>query len=366
MSDRVLIDLLANHGISRRKFLTYCAGLASILALPPRFAPRIARALEQVDRPSLIWLKIQDCTGCTESMLRSRDPTVSELILDLVSLDYHETIMAAAGTQVETAKASTVAEGGYLLVVEGSVPLAEDGVFAVIAGRTGIDHLREAASKAAAVIDVGTCASFGGVAAASPNPTGAVGVPDVVAGVPVVNLSGCPLNADNLAATLVHFLTFGELPATDGLGRPLFAYGSRVHDYCQRRAHFDAGQFALEWGDEGHRKGWCLYRLGCKGPATFANCPAIRWNAGTSWPVGAGHPCVGCSEPGFWDTMTPFYGRLPRVAGFGVETTADEIGIGLLAGTGALIAAHGIARAVQRRRPVPATRPAGPEIQEEE
>ena len=175
-------------------------------------------------------------------------------------------------------------------------------------------------------------------------------VEDIVSGVPVVNLSGCPVNADNLTATIVHYLTFGEFPATDDLGRPLFAYGERIHDTCPRRGHFDAGQFAEEWGDEGHRKGWCLYRLGCKGPSTFHNCPSVRYNDGTSWPIGAGHGCVGCSEPDFWDDMTPFYGRLPGVQVGDTNLSVDQIGLGVLAATATGFALHGVGKVVQHRR----------------
>jgi hydrogenase small subunit len=153
----------------------------------------------------------------------------------------------------------------------------------------------------------------------------------------------------NITATAVHFLTFGALPATDQEGRPLFAYGARIHDNCERRAHFDAGQFVQEWGDEAHRKGWCLYKMGCKGPATFHNCPVVRWNEGTSWPVGAGHGCIGCSERHFWDEMTPFYRRLPTVPGFGVTTTADKIGAWIVGGTAAAFAAHGVASAIRAK-----------------
>ncbi len=344
-----LIDRLASWGIDRRRFLKYCAELTAVLALPPRYVSRIAEAFETVDRPRLVWLEFQDCAGNTESFLRSRNPGVADIVLDLISVDYHETIMAAAGHQAEAAKEATIAEGGHLVVVEGSVPLADGGVYCTIGGKTALQILHEASQGAAAIINVGTCSAFGGIPAAAPSPTGAAGVPDVVSGVPIVNLPGCPANADNITATLVHYLTFGELPATDSKGRPLFAYGTRIHDSCERRAHFDAGQFVLEWGDEGHKKGWCLYRMGCKGPSTFHNCPAVRWNAGTSWPIGAGHGCVGCSEPGFWDTMDPFYGRLPDVTGFGVESTADAVGIGIAAATAAGFAAHGITKAIQRK-----------------
>ena len=169
---------------------------------------------------------------------------------------------------------------------------------------------------------------------------------------PVVNIAGCPMNVDNLTGTVVHFLTFGALPATDGLGRPLFAFGKRIHDHCERRAHFGAGQFVENWDDAGHRDGWCLYKMGCKGPETYHNCPDVRWNEGVSWPIGAGHGCLGCSEPGFWDTMTPFYRRLPEVPGFGVEASVDKIGLALTGLTAAGIAAHAVASGVRARTKV--------------
>jgi len=106
--------------------------------------------------------------------------------------------------------------------------------------------------------------------------------------------------------TLLHFLLFGSLPPADSLGRPLWAYGKRIHDFCERRAHYDAAEFVEEWGDAGAQKAWCLYKMGCKGPYTYANCSKIKFNDGTSWPVQAGHGCMGCTEPGFWDTMSPF------------------------------------------------------------
>jgi hydrogenase small subunit len=240
-----------------------------------------------------------------------------------------------------------MAEPGYLLVVEGSIP-GNVGA-CTIGGRSATDILAEAASGAAAVLAVGTCATFGGIPKARPNPTSAASVADVISGKPLVNISGCPPVADNITATIVHFLSFGSLPATDGLSRPLFAYGNRIHDACERRAHYDAGEFALTFGDEGHANGWCLYKLGCKGPDTFNSCPTTRWNSGTSWPVQAGHGCIGCAEPDFWDTMTPFYSTLADVHGFGVEATANDIGLAVVAGTAALFAAHGVGKAVQHR-----------------
>jgi hydrogenase small subunit len=275
-----ILERLERNGIDRRKFLKYCAGLTSLLCLPDVYTPRVARALQETTKPGLIWLEFQDCAGNTESFLRSRNPGVADIVLDVLSVNYHETIMAAPGAAAEAAREAAIEEGGYLVVVEGSIPLADGGVYCTIGGKTARQILDETVANSGGVISIGTCSSYGGIPAASPNPTGAVGVRELVGDVPVLNLPGCPANADNITATVVHYLTFGALPAADSEGRPLFAYGERIHDHCERRAHFDAGQFALEWGDEGHRKGWCLYKLGCKGPATYHNCPSVRWNGG--------------------------------------------------------------------------------------
>lgn len=332
------------RGISRRDFMKFCTAMSAALALPPAFAPKIAHALDQVKRPTLVWLEFQDCAGNTEALLRASHPTVAELVLDVLSVDYHETIMAAAGHQAEEALAKVTREqkGKYLVIVEGSIPLKDNGVYCCVGGRSAVDIAREVCGNAFATIAVGSCAAYGGIPAAAPNPTGAVGVKDAVPEATVINLPGCPLNPDNLTALVVHYLTFNKLPAVDSHGRPLFAYGKRIHDACERRPHFDAGQYVEQWGDHGHKKGYCLYKMGCKGPATWHNCPTQRYNEKTNWPVGAGHGCVGCSEPIFWDSMTPFYRRLPNVPGFGIESTADKIGAGLAVATAGAFAAHGV------------------------
>ncbi|GLI37827.1 hydrogenase small subunit [Geobacter hydrogenophilus] len=342
--------LWEERGVSRRDFLKFCTAMSAALALPVSLAPRIAEALESDSRPSVIWLEFQSCTGDTEALLRAANPTVGEIVLDVLSVDYAETIMAAAGHQAEEARLKTLKErsGKYIAVVEGAIPMKDNGVYCCVGGRSAVDIAREVCGGAMATITVGTCASYGGIPAASPNPTGAVGVKDAVPGATVINLPGCPVNTDNLVATVVHILTFGKLPATDSKGRPLFAYGKRIHDNCERRPHFDAGQYVEQWGDQAHRAGHCLYKMGCKGPETFHNCPTQRYNEKTNWPVGSGHGCAGCSEPHFWDTMTPFYRRLPNVPGFGVEATADKIGLGVAAATAAAFGIHGVVSALRK------------------
>ncbi len=343
---------LIERGVSRRDFLEFCGSLSVIWGLGKQGTQKVARALEAIRRPSVIWIQLQECTGCVESVLRSAEPTIGDLVLDLVSLDYSHTIMAASGHAAEKTLADAMAgnKGKYILLVTGSVPLAEDGVYLTIGGRTSKVILEEAAAGAAAVIAVGACAHWGNIQAARPNPTGAVGVSDIIKNKPVVNIAGCPPIGDVVTATVVHFLTFGRLPALDADGRPLFAYGARIHDQCPRRANFDAGQYVEAFDDENARKGWCLYKVGCKGPATFSPCPIFQWNSGTSWPIGAGHPCLGCTERNFWDTMTPFYGRLPDVAGFGVESRVDLIGAALAVGATAGVVAHATATALHQSR----------------
>jgi hydrogenase small subunit len=287
--------------LSRRDFLQFCTAMAATLGLPAGAEAAVAKAIEAAKRPSVIWLHFQECTGCTESLLRAEHPTLEKLILDVISLDYHETLMAAAGHQAEAARKSAMAanKGKYILVVEGAIPVLENGIYCKIGGTKAVDLVKECAADAAAVIAIGSCASWGGMPSTGPNPTGASGVADVL-GKPVVTIPGCPPNPYNFLSTAVHFLTFGSLPAVDKLGRPKFAYGRLVHENCERRAHFDAGRFAMAFGDEGHRQGYCLYKLGCKGPETYANCPTIGFgDAGEgNWPVGCGHPCIGCTEKG--------------------------------------------------------------------
>jgi hydrogenase small subunit len=330
--------------MTRRDFLQFCTALAATLGLPQGAEAAVAEAVAAKKRPSVIWLHFQECTGCTESLLRAEHPTLEKLILDVISLDYHETLFAAAGHQVEAARLAAMAEnkGQYVLVIEGAIPTRDNGIYCKVGGKTAIELTRECAADAAAVIAIGSCASWGGMPSTDPNPTGAKGVAEVL-GKPVVTIPGCPPNPYNFLSTVVHFLTFGKLPEVDALGRPKFAYSRLIHENCERRAHFDAGRFALEFGDAGHRQGYCLYKLGCKGPETHANCSVILFGdagAGT-WPVACGHPCIGCTEQGV-GFQKPIHALaklkniepsafLPRIV--------EEQGVGASLGAAALLAA---------------------------
>ncbi len=348
----LLRDELERRGVSRREFVKFCAGVASVLALPKAMGPRIAHAIEKGSKPTLVWLEFQDCAGNTESFLRASKPTAADVVLDVLSVDYHETIMAAAGRQAEFARDETIKNhrGKFIAVVEGSIPIGAKGAYCTIGGRSAVDIAREVCGSAAATIAVGTCAAFGGIPAAAPNPTEALSVEEAVPGIKnLINLPACPVNAENLTALIVHYLTFGSWPALDAYRRPTFAYGKAIHDACERRAHFDAGQYVESWGDAGHRAGWCLYKVGCKGPVTFQNCPNVRWNEGTNWPVGCGHPCIGCAEPGFWDRMSPFYTHLKGIPGFLPNVDPDLIGMIAAGGVGGAFLTHGLVSLARRK-----------------
>jgi len=301
-------ERLEHRGVSRRDFLKFCSTVAVALGMGPAFGPSIAKALTAPGRPSVIYLHDAECTGCTEALLRSSKPFVDELILDTISIDYQETIMAAAGEAAEEALHQAMKNpNGYLCVVEGSIPTAMDGLYGTIGGKTMYEINKEVLAGAKGVIAYGTCACFGGIPSAAPNPSGAKGVNDCFAdmGIKAINIPGCPPNPLNLIGALAAVLSGTKLEL-DALNRPLAFFGHTVHEQCERLPHFEAGEFALSFDSEEARKGWCLYKLGCKGPITYNNCPKARFND-VSWPVAAGHPCICCSEPNFWDTMTPFY-----------------------------------------------------------
>ncbi|WP_102225734.1 hydrogenase small subunit [Acidimangrovimonas sediminis] len=341
---------LAGYGISRRALLKFAAAAATSLALPPGVAPAIAESLSGARRQSLIWLSFQDCTGCLESLTRSDAPGIERLIFDFISLDYQETLMAAAGAAADETlvRAARDNHGKYLLAIDGSVPTAEGGVHSMVGGRTNMDMLAELAEGAAAVLAIGTCAAYGGIPKAAPNPTSAVGIADLVKEKPIVNIPGCPPIPEVLTGVLVNFLTFGRLPDLDDLGRPLAYFGTTIHDQCYRRPYYDQGKFAHSFDDEGARQGWCLFELGCKGPTTRNACASLKWNGGTSFPIQSGHGCLGCSEPDFWDKGS-FYTSLSGGEGPPWDAVGGAAAVGLGIGGAAAFAARRSRAAVDRQ-----------------
>lgn len=336
-------EMLARRGISRRALLKYSSYLASVMALPPAASTAMAQGLASAPRMSVIWLSFQECTACSESLTRAYSPSIDELIFDFISLDYIEVLQAASGHQAEAAKEAAMEanKGKYLVLVDGSIPTGNMG-FSTVAGHSNIDTLKHCAEHALAVVAIGSCAAFGGLPAAKPNPTGAVSVKDIITDKPVINISGCPPIPEAMTGTLAHVLTFGTLPDLDPHGRPLAFFGNSIHDRCYRRSFYDKGLFAKSFDDEGARKGWCLYEVGCKGPVTYNACSTLQWNGATSWPVKSGHGCLGCSEPDFWDRGS-FYKPLPAAT---AGLTAP-----LLAGgaVGAAAGAYAARAAAQRR-----------------
>jgi quinone-reactive Ni/Fe-hydrogenase small subunit len=337
INERSFDEALQLEGFNRRDFMKWASATTAMLMLPASFTPLVAKATEVMNRVPVIWLELQDCAGNSEALLRSDAPTIDELLLDVLSLEFHEAIMAAAGHQAEEQMDEAIEHfaGKYLCLVEGAIPVAMNGLYGTIGAKaeTFEEHLLRVSEKSAAVIAVGTCATFGGVPAAAPNPTNAVGVMDIVKNKPIVNISACPANPANIVGTILHFVLTGSIPELDHLLRPKFAFGYRIHDNCERRAHFDAGEFVEEWGDIGAKNNFCLYKMGCKGPMTFNNCSIVRYNEAVNWPIGAGHGCIGCSEPQFWDKYAqerPMADTHFKAPTGGVEKTVDEFGMGLI------------------------------------
>ncbi|MBI5280766.1 MAG: hydrogenase small subunit [Candidatus Solibacter usitatus] len=319
-------DLLRAHGVDRRTFLKFCTATAAALGLEPALVPQVVAAMENKPRIPVIWLHGLECTCCSESFIRSSHPLVADIVLNMISLDYDDTLMAAAGHQAEENRKKIMKDhpGNYILAVEGNAPTKDGGVYCTIAGETFLNILQETAAGAKAVIAWGSCASNGCVQAARPNPTGAKPVHDLISHKAIINVPGCPPIAEVMTGVITYLLTFDKIPQLDRFGRPSMFYGQRIHDKCYRRSFFDAGQFVEQWDDDGARKGWCLYKMGCRGPMTYNSCSTFKWNEGVSFPIGSGHPCIGCSEDNFWDNG-PFYQRLSSVPVPGIESTPDRV-----------------------------------------
>jgi hydrogenase small subunit len=345
-----LWEAMQSRGYSRRDFLRFCAIAAAAAGIDASGLPAVVQALDKQPRPPVVWFHFQECTCCSESFIRSSHPIVADILLDKISLDYSETLQAAAGERAEEALRKTMKDfrGKYIMTVEGSVPVKDGGIYCTIGGRTALDIVKEAAEGAAAVVAWGSCASNGCVQSSRPNPTGATPIHKIL-GRTVVNVPGCPAIADVMSGVIVHLLAFGRLPQLDSQGRPKAFYSTRVHDSCYRRPNYDAGLFVESFDDANAKRGYCLYKMGCRGPTTYNSCGIIRWNEGVSYPIQSGHPCIGCSESGYFDNG-PFYRQLEAFPGFGIETTADAIGLGLAAAAAGGMAVHAVSTNIRKRR----------------
>jgi hydrogenase small subunit len=293
--------------LDRRRFLKYCIGSAAALGLDRAVLGRLEQAFAAPldGLPTVLWLAGSNCTGCTVSLanlVADEGPAdVGDLLINTLNLAYHPNLMGAAGDlAVQTlTQAST---GDYVLAVEGGIPTAFGGNACMLWTENGHDvTAMEAVSLLApgalAVLAIGSCASFGGIPAGEPNPTGVTSV-GALTGQSVINIPGCPTHPDWIVWTIAQLLA-GSPPALDQYGRPAALFSDRVHDNCPLRHTDEAEAFGVP--------GRCLEELGCRGKETRADCPSRRWHGQSSWCIGVGSQCVGCVEPGFPDSFSPFH-----------------------------------------------------------
>jgi hydrogenase small subunit len=303
--------------VTRRDFLKYCLGSAAVLGLNSSVIGRLEETLAAGGGPPVIWLAGANCTGCTVSLanrISTSHPTdVADLLVNTIDLAYHPNLMGAAGDLAVSALRDA-SSGPFVLVVEGGIPTAFGGHTAMLWTEAGVEvtaqsAVMDLAPRAAAVVCVGTCSSFGGIPAAAPNPTGIKSVSSLT-GVNTFNIPGCPAHPDWIIGTVAQLLA-GSPPALDSLRRPTAYYGSIVHNNCPRNGRDWASTFGVQ--------DLCLRAMGCKGPNTHGNCQGSAgkgiWNNATNWCVGANSICLGCTESGFPDAFSPIYsgvGALPR------------------------------------------------------
>ena len=351
--------------LTRREFLKLCGSSAIAFGISQIFIPDIAKTFANAaeGNPSVIWLQGQSCSGCSVSLLNTVHPSIQEALLDIISLRFHPNVSAATGDTAISILDQAIEEeaGKFILVVEGAIPTALNGETCTIGVKNGklvpmVEWVKELGSKSKAVLNVGTCSSFGGIPAAPPNPTGAKPTSEILTSKTMINIPGCPPHPDWIVGTIAHVLMYG-IPELDSKLRPTLFYGELIHDNCERRKYFDDGEFAKSLSDKG-----CLYELGCKGPITYSDCPIRSWNNGVNWCIQSGAPCAGCCNSSFPSANgTAFYEKVSDVELPGVRITANKIGGILGVATAAGIAGHGIGRLVTKYR----RKDVGEESQEE-
>lgn len=286
------------NNISRRDFLKFCGIGAVSLGLSLSDLTLLKKVLANPNAPSVIWLQGAGCTGCSESLLNrvstTTPKTAGDLLINSINLVYHPTLMSLAGqSAVEQAEAA-YSKGGYILAVEGGVPTAFNGYACAVwtynnEEVTFQSAVLDLASKASKIICIGTCASWGGISAAPPNPTGVKGV-KAVTGKTTINISGCPPHPDWIVWAIAQLL-LGNNIALDSYGRPTALYSQKIHDKCPRKGKGEAETYGLDL--------MCLKDLGCRGPQTRASCLSQFWNNKVNWCIDANSPFIGCTEPTF-------------------------------------------------------------------
>ena len=338
------MDMLQARGVSRRDFMKLCAAVTAAMGLPAAFEPEVAMAVEAaIKKPAVLWLEGQDCAGCSESTIATLNPSAAEVILDMISMRYHETIMAGTGDNAKEAYEATVKEGNYVLIVEGSIP-KENDKYCMVGGESFRGLVEKAAKNAAVVLAIGSCAAYGGIPAATASK--GVGVSHFVKDKPVINLPSCPVKPSRLIGTIIYYLTFKKAPELDKDNRPKVFYGMNIHENCPRRGHFENSEFVQDW-NEPTQSGWCLLLKGCKGPKTWADCGSVWWNDNVNYCINAGSPCAGCAQPEFYNDFSPLYQKQEMFTLPGIGQINPDTAGKVVAGAAALgIAAHLVGSAI--------------------
>jgi hydrogenase small subunit len=284
--------------ISRREFLKLCGASAAAIGLSATELGLLEKALANPNGPTVIWLQGSGCTGCTESFLNrisTSDPkTAADVLINSINLVYHPNLMAVAGRSAVLQVQKAYADGNYILAVEGGVPTRFGGsaCWAWTGGGKEVTFQQAVLSlsaRAAKILCIGTCAAWGGIPAAPPNPTAVKGV-KALTGKTTINIAGCPTHPDWIVWAIVQILTGRSIPL-DSYGRPTALFGSNVHQNCPRRERSRAITHGVDNA--------CMIYMGCQGPVTNANCPSGLWNNGQNWCIDANARCLGCTSPTF-------------------------------------------------------------------
>jgi hydrogenase small subunit len=328
--------------LNRRQFVKYCAALATTMGITFS-GEEISSAIEEAsEKPPVIWFEAQGCGGCLASMINSAAPSFGSVILDLLSIKYQPELSFDSDNKAVSAIDQVVQSGKHVLIVSGAVSTADDGAYCrILKDKSGKilsakDAIQLAGKKASAVLAVGTCSSFGGITSAFEQ-FRVMELKTILPSKQVINIPGCPPHPDWVLGTILNMLLYGRTPEIDKLGRPNMFFSQSVHDNCPRRGNFEKGEFAVTLGESDK----CFYKLGCKGPDTFADCPKRKWNDNVNWCVQANSVCIGCANPRFYNGLSPLSSVLPEVSVpvFGRQQV-DDIGKVGVAATVVGIGAH--------------------------
>ncbi len=284
---------------TRRELLKYLGSLAALLGLPKSVGKAYAETLRKLKegKTKIIIISGQACSGCILSATYSDGPFFDDLVIMIKNI-LHPTLAASQGKNFIKELYKVIDEGDYILTTEGAVPGEEK--YCEFGGKPYSEILLDAVRNAKFLVNMGTCASYGGVPAAKGNPTKAMSVPEFLkkngVNIPYVNVPGCPVRSDRILATWLYIATFDKLPPINQkINAPKMFYEDIIHYNCERYQYFTQDIYAKKPGD----KFKCLLALGCRGPITYGDCSYKRWNCGKNYCIAAGTPCIGCSNPKF-------------------------------------------------------------------